>query len=81
MLTSSRLRGRSCNFEEAINVGPWVGHGGSEYSCEAKGGITEIIISHAYNTGIRFSPGDDGNGRIEYSDKFGGNVGKTEKVN
>ncbi len=64
-----------------VGLGPWGGEGGKLWSFKAKkGGITEIVILHGEAIDSISFKSDDGDGAFEYSDKFGGECGRSDKV-
>lgn len=69
-------------MEENLKVGPWGGEGGkNSWSFKAnRGGISEIVIMHGWAIDAISFKSDDRSGTFQYSEKFGGNGGKTEKV-
>uniref|UniRef100_A0A7N2KSA7 Jacalin-type lectin domain-containing protein n=1 Tax=Quercus lobata TaxID=97700 RepID=A0A7N2KSA7_QUELO len=69
-------------MEENLKVGPWGGEGGkNSWSFKAnKGGISEIVIMHGWAIDAISFKSDDRSGTFQYSDKFGGNGGRTEKI-
>ncbi|KAF3949947.1 hypothetical protein CMV_024242 [Castanea mollissima] len=69
-------------MEENLKVGPWGGEDGkNSWSFKAnKGGISEIVIMQGWAIDAISFKSDDRSGTFQYSDKFGGNGGKTEKI-
>ncbi|KAK9279324.1 hypothetical protein L1049_013003 [Liquidambar formosana] len=63
-------------------LGPWGGpSGGNQWSFNVKGGIKQINITHGDVVDSILFKGDDGNGVLKDSEKFGGTGGsKTYKV-
>ncbi|GLT92126.1 hypothetical protein SLE2022_099800 [Rubroshorea leprosula] len=73
--------GGSGDMEEICpKLGPWGGLGGTEWSYKPKGSITEIVILHGWAIDSISFKSDNGNGSAEYSQKYGGEGGKTDKV-
>ncbi|KAM3758468.1 hypothetical protein ACB098_01G046200 [Castanea mollissima] len=68
--------------EEDLKVGPWGGEDGkNSWNFKAnRGGISEIVIKHGWAIDAISFKSDDRSGTFQYSDKFGGNGGKTEKI-
>jgi hypothetical protein len=68
-------------LEGCLKVGPWGGEGGKHWSFKAKkGSITEIVVLHGEAIDSISFKSDDGDGAFEYSDKFGGEGGRSDKA-
>ncbi|KAA8518146.1 hypothetical protein F0562_015620 [Nyssa sinensis] len=73
--------GEGSHVEGCIFVGPWGGSSGNEWHYKAKGDITKIIIIHGGAIDSIVFKSDNGDGSMEYSNKFGGQGGnRTDKV-
>ncbi|KAK9280443.1 hypothetical protein L1049_014134 [Liquidambar formosana] len=74
------LQGEPGCLEGCTSMGPWGGPGGSEFSFCVKGGIKQIVIAHGVAIDSIIFKGDNGDGVLEESDKFGGNGGSKTTI-
>uniref|UniRef100_A0A5B7B3R1 Putative eukaryotic translation initiation factor isoform 4G-1-like n=1 Tax=Davidia involucrata TaxID=16924 RepID=A0A5B7B3R1_DAVIN len=74
--------GEPIHLEGCISVGPWGGPSGNEWHYyKANGDIRKIIIVHGEAVDSILFKSDNGDGSMEYSNKFGGQGGnRTDKV-
>ncbi|KAK9280440.1 hypothetical protein L1049_014130 [Liquidambar formosana] len=69
------------SLEGCTSMGPWGGPGRNEFNFCVKGGIKQIVIVHGQAVDSIIFKGDNGDGVLKESNKFGGNGGvQTDKI-